>query len=469
MKVVIALVVLLMLNAYVNTHSLQEWKSKTIYQLLTDRFARTDGSNKPCQNLGNYCGGTYRGLIEHLDYIQDLGFDAIWVTPILKNLDGGYHGYWATDLYSLNDNFGTEQDFKDLVSELHSRGMWIMVDVVANHVAPIGTDYSRINPFNQPEHYHSYCVISDQDFASHNQYNIENCRLADLPDLNQDNQYVRQTLLNWIHDMIQKYNIDGIRIDTIPEVPKSFWADFQKAAGVYAVGEVFDGDVGYVADYQNYIDATLNYPLRYAILDVWRNGQNFYRLQSSLKSIKNGFRDVHALGAFVDNHDNARFLNNNGNVKGFQSALIFGLFTEGIPIVYYGSEQLYGGGNDPLNREQLWTNLDQSSPTFQLIKTALKARKAHQVWNYDQVERYIDDQFYAFSRGDLLVALTNVNGDVRRDLTYLPYNEGTTVCNIFNTSDCSTVSGGRLTIDVSNYSIKIYVPRSSLEVEEATM
>lgn len=468
MKVVV-LLTLLLLNMYVSGHSLSEWKSKTIYQLLTDRFARQDGSTKACSNLGNYCGGNYRGLIKNLDYIQEMGFDAIWITPILKNLDGGYHGYWATDLYALNDHFGTEQDFKDLVSELHKRGMWIMVDVVANHVAPVGKDYSKINPFNQAEHYHSYCIISDSDFATHNQHNIENCRLADLPDLNQDNAFVRKTLLDWIHNLVQKYNIDGIRIDTIPEVPKSFWADFQKSAGVYAVGEVFDGDAGYVADYQKYIDATLNYPLRNAIIDVFRNGQNFYRLQSSLKQNKGAFKDVHALGTFVDNHDNARFLNNNGNHKAFQSALIFSLFTEGIPIVYYGSEQLYGGGNDPLNREQLWTNMDKSSQTFNMIKTALKARKAHQVWKYDQVERYIDNQFLAFSRGDLLVALTNTNGDVKRDVTYLPYKEGTTVCNIFNTSECVTVNGGKLHIDVSNNAIKVFVPKVSLDLIKETI
>ena len=141
-------------------HSKEEWKSRTVYQVLTDRFARTDGGKQPCNNLGNYCGGTYRGLIKNLDYIQGMGFDAIWVSPILKNLDGGYHGYWATDLYSLNEHFGTEQDFKDLVNALHSRGMWIMVDVVANHVGPVGKNYGGINPFNKPEHYHDYCIIA---------------------------------------------------------------------------------------------------------------------------------------------------------------------------------------------------------------------------------------------------------------------------------------------------------------------
>jgi len=83
-------------------------------------------------------------LIKHLDYIQGMGFDAIWVSPVIKNTKNGYHGYWAEDLYALNEYYGTEQDFKDLITEMHWWDMWIMVDIVANHVGPVGTDYWTI-------------------------------------------------------------------------------------------------------------------------------------------------------------------------------------------------------------------------------------------------------------------------------------------------------------------------------------
>jgi alpha-amylase len=467
MKVGLFLLALLIVNVAVAGHSKSEWKSRSIYQVLTDRYAKDDGDKSACQNLGNYCGGTYKGLTKNLDYIQGMGFDAIWVSPILKNLDGGYHGYWATDFYSLNENFGSEQDFKDLVSELHKRGMWIMVDVVANHIGPVGTNYGGINPFNQAEHYHDYCVISDSDFASHNQDHIENCRLADLPDLNQENQYVQDTLLGWIKEFVQKYNIDGLRIDTIPEVPKWFWQKFQSSAGVYAVGEVFDGDLGYVSDYQNYLDAVLNYPLRFAIYDVWHNGNNFYRLQQQLKDDSNQFKDVSALGVFVDNHDNARFLYQNSNTQGFKAALIYGMFAEGIPIVYYGSEQMYGGGPDPKNREQLWTNMDTSSELYKMMKAVNEVRKDHKVWDADYVERYIDDDFYAFSRGDVLVALTRQDGNMSRQVTYLPFKDGDVVCNIFNGSDCITVDGG-IEINLDNYQTKVYVKKDRMPAIEAT-
>lgn len=97
-----------------------------------------------------------------------MGFDAIWISPIPKNYPGSYHGYHATRWYELNEQFGSESDFKALVSAVHSRGMYIMVDVVANHVGPVGTDYSQIDPFNSPEHYHAQCSIGNNDFCGGN-------------------------------------------------------------------------------------------------------------------------------------------------------------------------------------------------------------------------------------------------------------------------------------------------------------
>lgn len=71
-----------------------EWQSRTIYQLLTDRFARSDGSTNNCNNLSGYCGGSFNGIINHLDYIQGMGFDSIWISPVITNTNGGYHGFF---------------------------------------------------------------------------------------------------------------------------------------------------------------------------------------------------------------------------------------------------------------------------------------------------------------------------------------------------------------------------------------
>jgi len=137
------------------------WKQRSIYQVLTDRFARSDGNTNSCGNLSGYCGGNYQGMIAHLDYIQGMGFDAIWISPIVDNSENGYHGYWARNWEAVNSNFGSEDDLKALVSAAHEKGMWVMVDVVANHSAPIGDDYGQLYPLNRAEHYHGDCQITD--------------------------------------------------------------------------------------------------------------------------------------------------------------------------------------------------------------------------------------------------------------------------------------------------------------------
>ena len=104
------------------------------------------------------------------------------------------------------------------------------------------------------------------------------------------------------------------------------------------MGEAFNGDPRYVGDYQNYLTAVFNYPMYYTINNIWMNQQSMYQIRDRYNEEQNSFRDIDALGVFVDNHDNARFLHGNGDVKMFKNALAFALTSRGIPFVYYGSE-----------------------------------------------------------------------------------------------------------------------------------
>ena len=206
-----SIAVILIILTVANCATKDQWRSRTIYQVLTDRFAKSEDSSQACQNLGNYCGGTYRGLINNLDYIANMGFDAIWITPIIDNTDGGYHGYWGRNWYGVNSNFGSEQDLQDFISACHNKDIWVMIDVVQNHVGPVGTDYSSINPFNQNSNYHSYCEIQSSDFNSHNQNAIEWCRLAGLPDLYQEDPTTKSQLLDWTQWLMDTFKPDGLR------------------------------------------------------------------------------------------------------------------------------------------------------------------------------------------------------------------------------------------------------------------
>jgi len=198
-------------------------------------------------------------------------------------------------------------------------------------------------------------------------------------------------LKDWIRNLVQKYNFDGIRIDTIPEVPKDFWAEFGQASGVFQMGENFNGNDGYVGDYQKYITALFNYPMYYTIRDVFMYGKSMRTIPQRWSSNLASFKDVDALGIFVDNHDNARFLNGKGDIRLFKGAIAFSLCARGIPFVYYGSEQGFGGGNDPYNREVLWRNFDRNSDMFKFTQAINRARKAQGAVNNAFAEKWADD------------------------------------------------------------------------------
>ncbi|KAM0546244.1 hypothetical protein ACHAPJ_010927 [Fusarium lateritium] len=383
------------------------WKSRNIYFALTDRVARSadDSGGNACGNLGNYCGGTFKGLESKLDYIKGMGFDAIWITPVVSNTDGGYHGYWAKDLYSVNSKYGTADDLKSLVNSAHGKGIYVMADVVANHMGPNIEDH-KPEPLNQQSSYHSKC-----DIDYNNQNSIEQCSIAGLPDLNTESSTVKKVLNDWIKWLVSEYKFDGIRIDTVKHVSKEFWPDFQTAAGVYAIGEVWDGNPDYLAGYSKVMPGLLNYAIYYPMNRFYQQKGGPQDVVDMHNEISNKFSDPTVLGTFIDNHDNARWLSVKNDKSLLKNALAYVILARGIPIVYYGTEQGYAGGNDPANREDLWrSNFKTDSDLYQTISKLSKARSAvGGLAGNDQKFLLSEGSALAWSRadGDLIVLTLN--------------------------------------------------------------
>ena len=424
---------LLTLLTFTYSRTKEEWKTRSIYQIITDRFARTEETTEKC-DLSRYCGGTFKGIIDKLDYIQGMGFNAIWISPIVKNTEGSYHGYYTVNFYKVNEHFGTEEDLHHLVEECHKRDIWVMVDVVVHHVGPIGSDYSRIVPFNKSEYYHD-----DRTFF-------------DLPELKIEHDYVNKTLNDWIYGLVKTFDFDGIRIDTVDLVPKWFLDRFTKSANVFSIGEVFNGNPDYAADYQNHMDSLVNYPMYYTIKDAFCGSMK--KIEEYIGYAATKFRDTTVLGTFVDNHDNPRFLNMCGDVNKFKNAIVFSIMWEGIPIVYYGGEQLYSGGADPQNREPLWPNYNKTE-MYNMIAKANEVRQGKELWKYGIIQRYADDVFYAFTRGDILVMVTRGEA-CKRTITYHEYKDGTILCNVFDEKDCVVVKDHTVNV-IMGVEPKIYV------------
>ena len=439
----------------------EEWKSRSVYQIITDRFARSNGDVQSCPDLNNYCGGTFKGIQNNLDYIKGMGFDAIWISPVTANTPGGYHGYWTSNLYEINENFGTPEELKELIEACHEQNIWIMVDVVANHVGYVEwvdgvPTYDKVVPFNDPSHYNPYSQCETIDW--NDQPSVETCWLTGLPDLDQNHPFVRETLLNWARDFVKTYDIDALRIDTVPHVSKSFWSEFSQAAGVYTVGEILNMELNYLASYQGALDSVLNYALYSTLRYAFQNGGSMNSIESYYEAANRVWPDITVLGNFVDNHDNPRFLSNSQNIEAFKSALGFSICSVGLPMVYYGDEHAFSGGQDPANRETLWTNMNTESDIYKFLKTLNNFRKMTGFYNLDQIQRYSDDTFYAFSRGDYLFAFTNSNEQQIRTLSFHPYSERTQLCNVLQKGDCVFVRNGEFQVELVNGEMKIYAP-----------
>ncbi|KAL4757547.1 glycoside hydrolase superfamily [Aspergillus foveolatus] len=452
---------LLPLISAVSAADVDAWKSRNIYFALTDRVARgsDDTGGDACGDLSTYCGGTFKGLEGKLDYIKGMGFDAIWITPVVANHDGGYHGYWAKDLYSINENYGTADDLKSLVSAAHEKGIYIMADVVANHMGSPISD-NKPEPLNQESAYHSACTI---DYS--NQESIETCRIADdLPDVNTESEEIRTLFKEWITWLVKEYEFDGLRIDTVKHVEKDFWSDFSSAAGVYTIGEVFDGDPDYLAGYASTMDGLLNYAVYYPVNNFYQQAGSAQDIVNMHDKIDNSFPDPSALGTFIDNHDNARWLSKKDDKSLLKNALAYVILARGIPIVYYGTEQGYAGGNDPENREDLWrSNYDTDADLYKAISLLSAARSAAGgLADNDHVHLHVAESAYAWSRaeGKLVVVTSNSGSGTENEICFDSKTPGGSWENIFGEGTISADDSGQICVSITNGEPAVLVAQS---------
>ncbi|MDQ0198145.1 alpha-amylase family glycosyl hydrolase [Neobacillus ginsengisoli] len=337
------------------------WQDESIYSIMIDRFNDGDVKNDVDVNTKNpvaYNGGDFQGIIDKLDYIHDMGFTAIRLTPIFDNAVNGYHGYWVNDFYKTEEHFGSIKTFQKLVNEAHKRKMKVLIDFVANNVAesnPWVNDSSKQNWF------HPKKDVQD----GNNQQDLENGWVNGLPDLNQDNPDVKKYLIDAAKWWIKKTDIDGYSLPEVNYVPVSFWSDFSKEVkqekkNFFLLGVM---DKNTPADLKKYedagIDSMFNYPLSSDLRGAFANtDQSFSTLYSDSKRDLNQSKNPYLLANFMDNENTVRFTRDIVDKKQFpgarwEMALTYLYTTPGIPVVYYGSEIALNGGDIPDNRKQM--------------------------------------------------------------------------------------------------------------------
>ncbi|WP_404462587.1 alpha-amylase family glycosyl hydrolase [Sutcliffiella horikoshii] len=373
------------------------WQDEIIYFIMIDRFNNGDTSNDFEVNRDDpkaYHGGDFRGITEKLDYLKDMGFTALWLTPIVQNEEKGYHGYWTEDFYNTEEHFGTIEEFKELVKEAHKRDMKIIVDLVVNHT---GYQHAWLNEADKQDWFHPNEPIRNWD----DQEQVENGWIYGLPDLNQDNPETRKYLIDMAKWWIEETDIDGYRLDTVKHVPKDFWKEFSEEVksvkeDFFLIGEVWHDDPNYVAGYQETgIDSFVDFPTYNEITRVFSGpDESLTRLDSLFKNKQSLYDNPYVLGTFLDNHDVERFTR--AAIKKKQHpptrlklALAYMYTTPGIPIMYYGTEIALDGGEDPDNRRDMNFRADEELINY--ITKLAELRKSMPSLTHGTYEMVYDD------------------------------------------------------------------------------
>jgi glycosidase len=359
-----------------------------LYLIMTDRFAdgdttndgptghsRTDSPEAVAERAKprGWHGGDLRGVMQHLDYLQQLGVTTVWTTPVYQNHEAdSYHGYGATDLYAVDEHYGSLDDLKSLAGALHGRGMKLVLDTVPNHVGPANpwvTDEPAPDWFHGTAAHH---LVGETNFrALIDPHAPERDRVGTLegwfgnvlPDLNTNSpavaQYLRQNAVWWIEET----GADGLRIDTFPYVNREFWHDFNgELKELYPrlteVGEVFNADPVIASSFAGGVtragvDTELytpfDFPTYFALREVFTKGAPMSRLAEVLAQ-DSLYPHPERLVPFFGNHDTTRFFSAAKSEDSLELAQAYVLTTRGTPEMYSGDEIAMAGGEDPDNR-----------------------------------------------------------------------------------------------------------------------
>ncbi len=341
-----------------------DWSQAVLYFALVDRFADGDPSNDTNVDLtakGTFHGGDLKGLIEHLDEISQLGVNALWITPVVKNIDGyvtgagfpdwAYHGYWGDDFTRMDPRFGTEEQLKTLAQECHKRGIHLLLDVVYNHAG-----YNS-NLTKDPK---TKGWFRTEELGTCGQDDLTSC-VSGLPDFKTELPEVDEYLFNAHLGLAKRVGLDGFRIDTVKHVDHPFWKEHrsrirsQIGNNFFLLGEVWGGDATVLDPWfsGDELDAGFDFSFQGSVIG-WLQGRGrsvaFDRYLKMREKIRDGYHVSH----FLSSHDvPGALFQLKGNKDLFRLAAIIQMTSVGIPMIYYGEEVGREGGDWPDNRSDM--------------------------------------------------------------------------------------------------------------------
>jgi cyclomaltodextrin glucanotransferase len=502
----------------------EPFAGEAIYLVMTDRFVNGDPDNdqrdqgganstfdRPVSgappgesaNIG-YLGGDFRGVLDHVDYIRDMGFTSVWITPIVDNPDAvftggkpvswgslwtdqgktGYHGYWGVNFYKLDEHLPSPGlDFAAFTQAMHAKGMKVVLDIVGNHGSPA---FSM--PYDQPEFGKVYdrdgTLLADYQNLAPDQLDPEHQPLhrffnkkqeiAELLDFNENNPDVLAYLAGAYEQWLDQ-GADAFRIDTIGWMPHSFWKRFAdrmraKRPGLFMFGEDLRWNADEIAPHtqsENGGISVLDFPLKARLAEVFEHPGSDYALLKDALYLQHGpYANPYELVTFYDNHDMPRL---NASDAGFIDINNWLFTARGIPAIYYGSEIgfMRGRAEHAGNRNYFGVEgiaAAAGSPIHENLRRIAQLRATSPALQMGlQVNIELAGDRAAFYRvyqhaGVQQIALVLLNkGDAAADFAIADYLESGTWRPAFGADPVTIADGATLAANVPAHGVQVYL------------
>ncbi len=368
-----------------------EWAAnKVVYQIFPSRYAASQPVDKelwykaPITFTDNL-HGDIRGIIDHLDYIRDMGIDVIYLTPIFKS--DSSHKYDTIDYYQIDPSFGTEEDLRELVQKAHQYGIKVVLDAVFNHTGRDFFAFKDILENKEKSKYLDWYFI-DKFPLDNESGQAPNFKCfgyySGMPKLNLKNPEVEKYVTDVACYWLKECDIDGWRMDVGDEISHYFWKHFRRAVKEVKKDALIIGEIWhYAGDFLegDEWDTVMNYPFYLNLIDLLADEKiGVSRFIQNLGYMKGRLNKkcYPLMWNLIDSHDTARFLHLCNNKQKQHLAAAFQLLMPGMPMIYYGDELAMPGANDPdCRRGMYWDEEYRDNEMLEWYKRLIQVRRTH--------------------------------------------------------------------------------------------
>ncbi|WP_239615125.1 alpha-glycosidase [Cohnella mopanensis] len=442
-------------------------KEAVFYQIFPERFANGDPSIDPSHvepwggvpTAHNFFGGDLQGIIDHLDYLTELGINAIYFNPLFEATTN--HKYDTTDYMKIDPHFGTNDKMKQLVEACHARGIKVLLDAVFNHSGGKFPPFLDVLENGAESRYADWFHVREFPLEVRDRVPTYDAFAFEphMPKLNTENAAVQEYLLEVARYWIEDIGVDGWRLDVANEVDHRFWRQFRdvvKAANpeAYILGEIWHDSQPWLSGDQ--FDAVMNYPLTEAIIDYAvkdiRDGRQFADLVGYLHA---AYPQQASEVAFnlLGSHDTPRLLNLcQEDKQRLKLAYAIPFTLTGTPCIYYGDEIGLTGEHDPGCRKCMeWDETKQDRELFRFFAELVKLRKEHRALRdgtYQALYSESGDKSVAYAReadGEKFIIV--LNADTVQASVTLPVENGSAYEVVFGEGEPSAV-GNKLQVSL---------------------